>query len=373
MTKNLNLMRKKARVKMPRQDRRQIFPVYSKNAVDRAWNNIKNAKQNNLPVVKEDEDIIENWRASHAHILNTWQVILRKKINGKKVIFAQRLKRKNTIYDKLLARSNISSMAFTRMHDIAGCRLVFKNEKELRQYVENLYATKTFHHIRKDSQCKDYIKFPKESGYRGIHDVYAYKSKKGSDRSDKWDGLLIEIQYRTIYQHAWATAVEIADYLTRGRTKFSQGDIEYQEFFRCASEIIARAFEQKYSCLQSMSNEELIKKFNELSQKTNLLMRLKQLQKISESKIKFRNNLVIHFKLDKGEPSICVYTYNSLPLAYTVYFDLEKKYPDDDIVLVKSDTKKNILEAYRNYFADAKDFTGYIDEGIKKLSIQPPK
>lgn len=352
---------------MPRQDRRQIFPMYSKNAVDRAWNNIKIAKQNNWQIVKADEDIIENWRASHAHILNTWQFILRKKMKGK-VIFAQRLKRKNTIYDKLMSRNNISSMAFTRMHDIAGCRLVFKNEKELRQYVENLHNSKTFQHIRKDSQCKDYILSPKESGYRGIHDVYAYKSKKGNDRSDKWNGLLIEIQYRTIYQHAWATAVEIADYLTQGRTKFSQGDIEYQEFFRFASEIIARAFEQRNSCLSDMSNEELIKKFNELSQKTNLLTRLKQLQKISESKIHFKNNIVIHFKLEKGVPKVDIYSYNSLPLANIVYFALEKEYPDDDIVLVKSDTKKNILEAYRNYFADAKDFTGYIDEGIKKLT-----
>ena len=354
---------------MPQQDRRQIFPEYSKNAVDRAWNNIKNAKQNNLPIVKEDEDIIENWRASHAHILNTLQVILRKKINGKKVIFAQRLKRKNTIYDKLMKRSNISSMAFTRMHDIAGCRLVFQNEKELRQYVENLHNTKTFHHIRKDSQCKDYIISPKESGYRGIHDVYAYKSKNGNDRSEKWNGLLIEIQYRTIYQHAWATAVEIADYLTRGRTKFSQGAIEYQEFFRYASEIIARAFERRNSCLPDLSNEELIKKFNELSQKTNLLTRLKQLQKISKSKIKFRNNIVMHFKLEKEIPKVDIHSFNSLPLANIFYFYLENRYPKDDIVLVKSDKKKNILEAYRNYFADAKDFTEYVDEGIKNLSL----
>lgn len=357
------------RIKMPRQDRRQIFPEYSKNAVDRAWTNIKNAKQNNLPVIKEDEDIIENWRASHAHILNTWQVILRKKLNGKKVIFAQRLKRKNTIYDKLMNRSNISSMAFTRMHDIAGCRLVFQNEKELRQYIENLHTTKTFHHIRKDSQCKDYILSPKKSGYRGIHDVYAYKSKKGNDRSDKWNGLLIEIQYRTIYQHAWATAVEIADYLTQGRTKFSQGTVEYQDFFRYASEIIARAFEGGKSCLPDLSNEELIKKFNELSQKTKLLMRLKQLRKISKSKIKFGNNIVMHFKLEKGIPNVDISSFDSLPWANRFYFNLENEHPKDDIVLVKSDKKKNILEAYRNYFADAKDFTEYVDEGIKILSL----
>lgn len=68
------------------------------------------------------------------------------------------------------------------------------------------------------------------------------------------------------------------------------------------------------------------------------------------------------------KPKFDIYGFNSLPVAGIHYFILEKKYPTDDIVLVKSSDRKSILEAYRNYFADAKDFTGYIEEGIKKLS-----
>ena len=207
-------------------DRRQIYPEYSKQKVNLCAKNIgRDKREHNGIVSSEDEKVVENWRASHTHILNTWQFILRNKINGKKIIFAQRLKRKNTIYDKL---ERFPDMLLARMHDIAGCRLIFKNEKDMMEYIDKLHNSKGFRHIRKEGQCKDYITNPKDSGYRGIHDVYAYQSKKGYDRSDKWNGLLVEIQYRTIYQHAWATAVEIADYLTKCRAKFSQGDEDQQ-------------------------------------------------------------------------------------------------------------------------------------------------
>ena len=351
-------------------DRRQIYPLYSKQKVNNSANNIGiDMREHNGIISAEDEKVVENWRASHTHILNTWQVVLRNRIKGNGVIFAQRLKRKNTIYDKL---KRFPDMQLARMHDIAGCRLIFKNEEEMMEYIKKLHEANGFHHIRKEGQYKDYITHPKDSGYRGIHDVYAYQSKKGKDRSNKWDGLLIEIQYRTIYQHAWATAVEIADYLTECRAKFSQGNEEQQEFFRYASEIIARVYEKRKSCKSELNNEELVEGFKGLEQKTHLLQRLKQLKSLSKFPELFKQNLVIHFKLQEGKPSYEINGFTSLPIASIHYFILEKKYPDDDIVLVKSSGKKNILEAYRNYFADAKDFTGYIEEGIKELSTPPP-
>lgn len=346
-------------------DRRQIYPQFSKKEINRAAMNIGITLKKHGFISSEDEDIVENWRASHTHILNTWQFILRNRINGKKIIFAQRLKRKNTIYDKL---KRFPDMQLARMHDIAGCRLIFRNEKDMISYVEKLHSATGFHHIRKEGQYKDYITEPKESGYRGIHDVYAYQSKRGYDRSDKWNGLLVEIQYRTIYQHAWATAVEVADYLTNCRAKFSQGNEEQQEFFRYASEIIARIYENRRSCKGYLTNEELISGFEILERKTNLLQRLKQLKSLSKFPELFKQNLVIHFTIENGQPLYKITGFNSLPVASMHYFILEKKYPNDDIVLVKSTDKKSILEAYRNYFADTKDFTGYIDEGLKKLS-----
>ena len=353
-------------------DRRQIYPLYSKQKVNNCANNIgRDIREHHGFISSEDEKVVENWRASHTHILNTWQFILRQRIVEKSsVYFAQRLKRKNTIYDKL---QRFPDMLLARMHDIAGCRLIFNNSQDMMDYIEKLHRSHGFRHVRKEGQCKNYVVEPKPSGYRGIHDVYAYQSKKGYDRSDKWNGLLVEIQYRTIYQHAWATAVEIADYLTSERVKFSQGNEDQQEFFRCASEIIARVYEDGKSCKKDLSDIQLIEEFSRLEKKTGLLEKLKKVKILTKIPRVFGHNLVIHFMIMEGKPDLKVFGFKNLSRANKHYFEMEKKYPKDDIVLVKSKDTKSILEAYKNYFADAKDFTGYIEEGIKKLSTQPPK
>lgn len=359
---------------MSKNDRRLIYPLYSKEKVNKAAQNLISSHGEIDP---SDETIIENWRASHTHILNTWQIILRKrikKISG--VIFAQRLKRKNTIYDKL---SRYPDMKLARMHDIAGCRLIFKNEADLIQYRKSLHSAKQIKHVLKNQECKNYIENPKESGYRGIHDVYLYKSRQGADRSDKWNGLSVEIQYRTIYQHAWATAVEVVDSIDNERLKFSEGGEKQQEFFRLASEIIARAFENKKSCKEHLSDIELIDEFLKIENKIKLLDKLKTLKAIHKHTEKILDkNAIIIFDANT-EQGICtlVKPFNNLQQANRVYFALEKENPKANIVLVTTNDKKfsnSIKNAYRNYFADTQDFTKYIDEGLdillKKIKSQ---
>jgi GTP pyrophosphokinase len=51
-----------------------------------------------------------------------------------------------------------------------------------------------------------------------------------------------------------------------------------------------------------------------------------------------------------------------------MYFELEKKYPEDDIVLVKADTFAEIRSAYRNYFSDTNEFLRLVREGCDVLS-----
>lgn len=222
-------------------------------------------------------------------------------------------------------------------------------------------------------ECKNYIDNPKDSGYRGIHDVYIYRSKMGYGRSKKWDGLSVEIQYRTIYQHAWATAVEVADSIYGERAKFSQGNEKQKEFFRLASEIIARAFENRKSCKPELSDKELIYQFVNLENEINLLHRLMQLKAIHRHPDKIlEKNVIIIFDANLPEgPRLLVHTYKNLKYANQRYFEMEKKYPNSDIVLVTTNDKKiskSVKNAYRNYFIDTKDFTSYINEGVLILS-----
>lgn len=170
--------------------RKDTKPNYSKSRVSLAGANVRNSCAS-----EQDTLIIENWRASHNHILNSWQATLRNRCKGKEIVFAQRLKRRATVFNKLQREPN---MALARMHDIAGCRLIFKNIKELNEYRDSLHHSR-MKHKRKSPDGYNYIDMPANSGYRGVHDVYEYNNIMRKDRPQDWNGLLVEIQYRTIF------------------------------------------------------------------------------------------------------------------------------------------------------------------------------
>ena len=48
-------------------------------------------------------------------------------------------------------------------------------------------------------------------------------------------------------------------------------------------------------------------------------------------------------------------------------FDLERQFPDRDIVLVRADTSEDVRLAFKNYFSDAGDFIRPVEEGCTKL------
>lgn len=128
---------------------RDTYPEYTKKRVNKAGDNVRSKAATN-----EDLLVIENWRASHNHILNSWQSILRARCkNLPNVVFAQRLKRRNTIFDKL---SRENGMALSRMHDIAGCRLIFKDIKELELFRKNLHQSKSLRHVRRKKEVNPY-------------------------------------------------------------------------------------------------------------------------------------------------------------------------------------------------------------------------
>lgn len=343
---------------------RNIKAEYSKERVNRAGSSVRAGTQ-----TEEDIVVIENWRAAHNKILNDWQASLRGRCKGKDIVFAQRLKRRSTIFDKLKRQPE---MQLARMHDIAGCRLIFKNIKQIKEYREALHQS-WMKHIRRKSDTTpypyDYIEYPHpdNSGYRGIHDIYQYCARPGRDKS--WNNLLVEIQYRTKAQHAWATANEIAGSLTGNHSKFGRGDERQKEFFRLASEIIARSEEKLKSCYPELSNSELVNKFKAIDTEVRLLSQLRNLRIASERYNVLKQNIIlVHSEKDQ---KLEVHSYDTLPYAQMKYFQLEKQLGDNyDIVLVRAPSQESLRQAYKNYFSDTKDFTRLIDSGIDKLSIE---
>lgn len=330
------------------------FPGGSKSRVNHAGANIRAGTQ-----TQDDLEVIDEWRAAHRSVLNTFQAILRNRTKGKSITVAQRHKRKRTIFDKL---SRLPRMELSRMDDVAGCRLIFQSIDDLHAFREIFHKARFSHKRRNEKDKYDYIKKPKSTGYRGIHDIYEYnvRSKVGRNLV----GLYAEIQYRTLVQHAWATAVEVIGFVTQSQPKFQKGDNQYQKAMALASEILARAHENEKGPFPELSDRELIENFLALDKKLHLLSKLHGLNAVDKTVSEKRNAILIF--TPSGELEIK--TYRDAPDALRALFELEKQNPESDIVLVRADTSDDVRIAFKNYFSDANDFITLIDTGCNKLA-----
>jgi putative GTP pyrophosphokinase len=330
-----------------------VFPGGSKSRVNRAGDRIRSAD-----ATDEDLEVIEQWRAAHRAVLNTFQGILRNRTRGSGVTVAQRHKRKRTIFDKL---RRFPRMQLSRMDDVAGCRLIFRGIKELYDF-RSRFLNARFNHTRRNELDKyDYIKEPKDTGYRGVHDVYEYDVQ--SDIGKPLAGLYVEIQYRTLVQHAWATAVELIGFVTESQPKFQAGDKRYEQAMALASEILARAYEKSKGPFPQLTDREVIRQFVELDAQLGLLRTLRGLN-AADKQVTENRNAILMFTPDA---ELSVKTFRDAPEALAALFELEKAHPDYDIVLVRADTSDEVRVAFRNYFSDARVFIRMIDDGSTRL------
>jgi putative GTP pyrophosphokinase len=330
------------------------FPGGSKSRVNRAGSAVRDETAE-----IEDYLVIEEWRAAHRSVLNTFQEILRNRTRDSNITVAQRHKRKSTIFDKLM---RFPEMQLSRMDDVAGCRLIFQDIASLEKFRINFHKAR-FHHKRKNESNKyDYIENPKNTGYRGIHDVYSYDVNSETGKHLK--GLLVEIQYRTAVQHAWATAVEVIGFITENQPKFEKGDDRYNHAMALASEILARAYEDEKGPFPEKSDIEVVQEFLELDAELSLMNMLRGLNTASAEVSENRNSILIFHQSGELE----VRTYRSATEALAALFELEKELPGTDVVLVKADTSEEVRFAFKNYFSDAQDFIRLVEDGCQKLS-----
>lgn len=175
---------------------------------------------------------------------------------------------------------------------------------------------------------------------------------------------MVEVQYRTKIQHAWATAVEVVGFITESQPKFQEGDTRYQDALALASEILARAFEDLRGPFPQKDDGELVKEFPKLDQDLKLLNTLRGLN-AANTTVSENRNIILIFS-ESGE--LAIRTYRDAPEALRELFQLEKDYPGKDIVLVKADTSEEVRFAFKNYFSDAKDFIDLVESGCQTLS-----
>lgn len=335
------------------------YPGGSKVRVNRAGVSIRKRDAS-----EHDYEIVDIWRAAHRPVLNTFQSILRNRTKGTQIVVAQRHKRRSTIFGKL---DRFESMQLARMDDVAGCRLIFPTLDELYKFRKTLHGAHFSHLLKNDPDKYDYIKKPKNTGYRGVHDVYAYDVN--SEHGKPYKGLLIELQFRTFYQHAWATAVEVVGFITESQPKFQQGDKRYEHALALASEIIARTCENSTSCHHNLTDAELVTQF--LSAEGDIgLMRMLRALNSANSEVTDKKNIILIFT-DAGTAKpqdLETISFRDATDALRALFQLEKDNPQKDIVLVRANTSEDVRVAFRNYFSDAREFISLIDNGCQILA-----
>lgn len=331
-------------------------PEYSKRQINEAGHKIID------PNITDEErkhalEIIDNWRAAHAYPMHTFAINLKRQVADiEGAVVVQRLKRLDTICGKL---KRFPDMQLYRVQDLGGCRVIVPTIADVYK-VKNQLESSRIRHERKPS--KDYIQTPNpNTGYRGIHLIYKYKSEKITD----YNGLLVEIQIRTKLEHLWATAVETVGVFTGNGLKFNQGSEKWLELFKLFSALFAL---EEGTPLPEGVPQNIIDLFE------NILDLEKELGAIDKMRtIGFVSNQVGHvqkkvengyylLELDLDEHKINITHFSGaekgLDRATQKYNEIERTKGDRDIdvVLVAAQSYETLVDAYPNYFADISEF-----------------
>jgi putative GTP pyrophosphokinase len=188
----------------------------------RGWMQDKYGSPERVPdEVVDAYRVMLRFRQAHQGPLTTATVSLRWRVNreGCRVEVSQRLKRSPTILGKL---DREKTMALANMQDIGGCRAVLVNLDEVWRLKRRIEKG-----TPRPGRVYDYIKQPRESGYRGIHLIVPYRGRN------------IEIQLRTGVMHEWAIFVERLSGRLGEDLKSSAGPQPVLDWLEAVSEAMA--------------------------------------------------------------------------------------------------------------------------------------
>jgi putative GTP pyrophosphokinase len=171
-----------------------------------------------------DIRLVEGWRERHAGPLRNANANLRHYVrphfvrNAEIVSVTQRLKKLSTILDKL---QRYPTMRLTGMEDIGGVRAVLPTQAAADDVSRRLRKNWKVHRYR------DYVRTPKDSGYRALHLIVVKQ------------GVKIEVQLRTYLQDYWANQVERDSRHLRIDYKSGKGHDAVHAYYVAMSDFLA--------------------------------------------------------------------------------------------------------------------------------------
>ncbi len=342
-------------------------PLYSRNQVDKAGFTLADPSASAADI-EAAYAIINNWRSAHSYPLNTFQITLRRKVATveSEFIVAQRIKRLESIRAKF-SRPETSTIQLSQMQDIGGCRAVVRDVGRVRQVVE-LYKSGRFSHSLKTE--RNYIQTPKPDGYRGVHLVYQYV---GEGKTEVYNKLRIEVQVRTVNQHAWATAVEAVSIFTKQALKWRQGEEDWKRFFTLMGSAIASIERTPFVPQTPSDIPSLVEELRKLSEKLNVASVLKMYSTTINyaGQAKDAKYLVIELNAESQQVRVSRFVASASQEANAMYLDLERRTsanPAVQVVLVSVDAISKLQKAYPNYFLDTQRFATILNRVLSRKS-----
>ncbi len=339
-----------------------VKPIYSKGKINRAGEILAEEDPSEESRAFADE-VLANWRASHAYPINTFQATLRAKLRviDDKAIVAQRLKRTPSIVSKL---RRFPGMKLARMQDIGGLRTVVSSVARVRKLEDSYRASKFKHEL---TSSKDYLSDPKSDGYRGIHLIYKYVNPIAPE----YTGLSVELQIRTRLQHAWATAVETMGTFLGQALKSGQGEEQWKNFFSVAGAALADlektapvpGFE---NCTTSQIHQQLFESERRLRVLEKLSGFAIAADRITTERGQGGYHLII---LDSANRTVTIRPFpvaklDEASLAYAAVEGRTKSGEPVEAVLVSAGPVDSLRKAYPNYFLDTQVFVRQLQKLI---------
>ena len=262
------------------------------------------------------------------------------------------------------------------MQDLGGCRVIVPTVEDVYLVKKRLRESRIRHILHNE---KDYIATPKSNtGYRGIHLVYRYKSEKNKN----YNGLQTEIQIRTQLQHLWATAVETVGLFTQNDLKFNQGSESWLDFFKWVSALFS--VEERSAIVEGVPTDPkviaytVLEKLGELEVIDRLMtigIATKHVPKLKRKKKK-RPGYYYLLILDFNSLKLYIEEYDGIDEANERYNEIETQnsFKDEkkvNVVLVSAQSFDALLNAYPNYFVDIRNFNNTLLDLIGKFGELP--
>jgi hypothetical protein len=190
-----------------------------------------------------------------------------------------------------------------------------------------------------------------------------------SDKHTTWNGLKVELQFRSPLQHWWATAVETVGAFTRQALKSSRGEAEWLRFFALMGSYIARKEKTALIPNTPEKDEELKSEISDCVKQLKVFSQFEAFQTsmgaVKEPDLKGAGYYLLELNTASVPSRLEITGYKTSDLKAAIFDSTQaEEKPNLNVVLVAVSSLTALRRAYPNYYADTEAFLRIVKEVV---------